>query len=108
MLRGSLRLFSGAAARLPSLCFDEGERKLRSAVARNLREFTIERFLRTGQPFRVTLHPNDVHDAAAWRQVERVMARLRDGGWTPLGLDEAISRMQAASSAGAKHAAAAS
>lgn len=93
MLRGSLRLFSGAVATMPSLCFDEGDRKLRSAVARTLREATIGRLFRMGRPFRVTLHPSDVQDAAAWRQVQRVMKRLDDEGWSPLGLDDAISRL---------------
>jgi predicted deacetylase len=94
MLRGSLQVFSGASAGLPSLCFDEGERRLRSMVARGLRELTIERLFRRGRPFRITLHPDDVRDGPTWRQVERVMARLSDEGWTPLGLDEAVARMQ--------------
>lgn len=98
MLRGSLRLFTGERASLPSLCFDEGDRKLRSAIARNLRELTIERLFRAGNPFRVTLHPADVLDRAAWRQVERVMARLDAEGWTPVGPDEAVRRMQAVAS----------
>lgn len=93
MLRRSLRLFSGASAELPSLCFDEGDRRLKSALARNLREMTIARLFRRGRPFRITLHPGDVWDAAAWRQVERVMARLSDEGWEPVGLDEAVARM---------------
>ncbi|MEX0955357.1 MAG: DUF2334 domain-containing protein [Rhizobiaceae bacterium] len=94
MLRGSLQLFSGASARLPSLCFDEGERRLRSMVARELRELTIGRLFRQGSPFRITLHPDDVRDGPTWRQVKRVMARLDDEGWTPLGLDDAVARMQ--------------
>ncbi len=101
MLRGSLQMFSGATARLPSLCFDEGERKLRSAAARALREMTIAGLFRRGRPFRITLHPNDVVDAAAWRQVKRVMTRLSDEGWQPLGIDEAVAHMQKASVSGA-------
>jgi predicted deacetylase len=102
MLRGSLRPFSGAVARLPSLCFDEGDRRLRSAVARNMREMTIARLFSGGRPFRITLHPNDVRDAAAWRQVQRVIARLADEGWTPLSLDEAVSMLGSTLSSGAE------
>ena len=100
MLRNSLRLFSGASASLPALCFDEGERRIRSAIARHLREFTIDRLFRTGRPFRITLHPGDVRDAPAWRQVKRVMRRLTDEGWTPLSLDEAMARLSQGDVAG--------
>jgi predicted deacetylase len=94
MLRGSLQLFSGASARLPSLCFDEGERRLRTMIARGFRELTIDRLFRQGRPFRVTLHPDDVRDERTWRQVERLMARLDSEGWMPLGLGDAVARMQ--------------
>ena len=100
MLRNSLQLFSGNSASLPALCFDEGERRLRSAIARHLREFTINQLFRAARPFRITLHPGDVNDAPAWRQVKRVMQRLTDDGWTPLGLDEAMSRLGNADAAG--------
>ena len=94
MLRGALQLFSGDSAPLPSLCFDEGERRLRTMVARGLRELTIERLFRQGRPFRITLHPDDVRDGPTWRQVKRVMARLDNEGWMPLGLDDAVARMR--------------
>lgn len=94
MLRGSLRLFSGETATLPALCFDEGARKMKSALLRRLRETTIGNVFRRGRPFRITLHPDDVLDPPTWRQVKRVMTRLSNEGWTPVGLDEAISRMR--------------
>lgn len=104
MLHRSLQLFSGAGVQLPSLCFDEGERRLRTRVARGLRELTIDRLLRRGRPFRITLHPDDVRDKTTWRQVEGVMTRLDNEGWTPLGLDEAVARMQQIEASGIKEA----
>ncbi|GAB5506241.1 MAG: hypothetical protein Rhirs2KO_14040 [Rhizobiaceae bacterium] len=92
MLRSSLRHFSGASVDLPALCFDEGDRRLRSAIARHLRELSIRRLFAAGHPFRITLHPSDVTDATAWSQVKRVMQRLSDEGWTPIALDEAMAR----------------
>ena len=93
MLRGSLQLFSGAGAPIPALNFDEGERKLRSAIMRRLRETTIARQFARGRPFRIALHPDDVQDVQTWRQVGRVIARLAGEGWTPLSPDEAVARM---------------
>ena len=107
MLRNSLQLFSGNSVSLPALCFDEGERRIRSAIARHLREFTIGRLFRAGRPFRITLHPSDVTDVPAWRQVQRVMQRLSDEGWTPLSLDEAMAQFGGAGAAGQPQAVAA-
>jgi predicted deacetylase len=101
MLRGSLRLFSGVEARLHALCFDEGDRKLKSALMRRVREWTIDAMVDRGRPFRITLHPNDVKDAPTWRQVRRTMERLGNEGWMPLSLDEAVKSMQAATMSGA-------
>ncbi|MBO6719077.1 MAG: DUF2334 domain-containing protein [Rhizobiaceae bacterium] len=92
MLGGSLQLFSGASAPLPALNFDEGPRKLKAAVLRRFRETTIGRRFREGKPFRVALHPDDVSDEPTWRQVGRVIARLADEGWTPIGPSEAMKR----------------
>jgi len=96
MLKNHLCLLAGDEVPLPSLCFDEGERRLRTIVARQLREVTIARLLSSGSPFRFTLHPADLDDASTWSQIERLIARLEDDGWAPLSLEQALARWREA------------
>lgn len=97
MLGRSLETFSGVSAPIPALNFDEGDRKLRNRLMHALREGRIARLLAAGRPFRVALHPADVHDSVAWGQVERLFARLDEDGWTPVSPDAAVGRWQAVS-----------
>src|SRR5690606_2218101 len=46
MLRNELVAFAGPRVPLHALCFDEGPRKAKAAVARWLREGTIDRMMR--------------------------------------------------------------
>lgn len=81
----------GRLAALPALNFDEGERRLRNALLHRLREGRIARLLAAGRPFRVALHPADVGDPVAWRQVRGLFARLSAEGWRPVSAGEALS-----------------
>ena len=92
MQTGGLRDAAGRLAALPALNFDEGERRLRNAVLHRLREGRIARLLRRRLPFRVALHPADVDDAVAWRQVTRLFGALEAGEWVPVSIDEALRR----------------
>lgn len=95
MLGDRLELFSGLSVPMPALNFDEGDRRLRNRVMHLLRRGRIERLLTAGEPFRVSLHPADVHDPVAWRQVKGLFARLEAGGWTPVSPDMAVERWSA-------------
>lgn len=91
MTNGALRRFDGAAVPLPALNFDEGDRKLKNAIMHPLREPRLARIVREATPVRVALHPADVHDATAWRQVRALMTAFERDGWTALSVDEAVA-----------------
>lgn len=94
MLYDGLQFCSGLRMPLPVISFDEGERKLRRAVARRLRGRKIEKLMSTAKPFRLSLHPTDPDDPATWRQASELIARLEKDGWTALSLAEAVSRWE--------------
>jgi predicted deacetylase len=87
-----LDLFAGVSVPLPALNFDEGDRRLRNQVMHYFREGRIDRLLASEKPFRIALHPADVHDPIAWKQVTQLFARLQAESWMPLSPDEAVER----------------
>lgn len=91
MLRSGYWLMSGETVPLSALCFDEGERRLRNALLRIPRQHTTRRRLARGTPFRLTLHPADPADPAAWAEVKALVARLEAEGWRALSHEEAIA-----------------
>ncbi len=85
-------MLDGEFVPCPALNFDEGERRLKAALAGLTRRPATARLLRTQTPFRLALHPADAVRPAIRAEIETLLRRLDDDGWRPLGLGEAAAR----------------
>lgn len=92
--RDRIELANGAAAKMPAIGFDEGERRWKTRLAVRLREGVIARTLARGTPFRLALHPSDLDDMPTWEQVTRLITGLESDGWTPVSLDEIARNLE--------------
>jgi predicted deacetylase len=92
--RDRIALTSGAAAKMPVIGFDEGERRWKTRLAVRLREGVIARTLARGRPFRLVLHPSDLDDAPTWEQAMRLITGLETDGWTPVSLDDIVRQLE--------------
>ncbi|MDJ1008425.1 MAG: DUF2334 domain-containing protein [Paracoccaceae bacterium] len=91
LARDRVKVFGAGQPPLPPLNFDEGARSWKIGPGRVLRQRLIAKLLKEMRPFRFVLHPDDLDHPKTFAQIERTMARLLAAGWTPIGLDEAIT-----------------
>nr|WP_281349381.1 DUF2334 domain-containing protein [Nitratireductor arenosus] len=87
-------MHDGGFVPCPALNFDEGERRLKAALAGLARRPATARLLRTQTPFRLTLHPADAIRPAIRIEIEAFVRTLEADGWRPVSLDEAAARWQ--------------
>lgn len=80
---------SGGSLAIPAICFDEGSHAWRRAGGRMMRAVRIRRWLARETPFRLTLHPRDLHDPQTLAQITGLVSALEDKGWTPMAFDPA-------------------
>lgn len=90
LTRNALSTFDGPPVPLPALNFDEGARAVKIVLGALARRLTVPDLLRTGQPFRFVLHPDDLTRPATMREIRATLARLQAEGWQPMSIPQAL------------------
>lgn len=90
LTRSALSTYDGPSVPLPALNFDEGARSVKIALGALGRRLLVPKLLRSGQPFRFVLHPDDLTRPATLREIRATLARMQAEGWRPMSLDQAL------------------
>lgn len=93
---GAIVCFDAASLPLPTLNFDEGARAIKIGLGMLARRASVPALLRSGQPFRFVLHPDDLTRPATLREIRALLARMQAEGWHPVSIDEALAPGRAA------------
>lgn len=94
LTRGHIARRDGRPVPMPAINFDEGARALKIAAGLAVRQVALPRLLRSGRPFRLALHPDDLHRPRTLRQIKGFIAALDGAGWRAISVEDAAARWE--------------